>query len=114
MKPLTTRNTELRTPDAGGVADEFLIDANKFEIESWDIDRPKPYPKNARKWSASAVDKVASSIRAYGFRQPIVVDIHGVIIIGHLRLAAAKSLRLKEVPVHVARDLTPAQVEVFG
>jgi DNA modification methylase len=80
------------------------------EIEIWPIDRPKPYPKNARKWSADAVAKVASSIRAYGFRQPIVVDVHGVIIIGHLRLAAAKSLRLKEVPVHVARDLTPAQV----
>jgi DNA modification methylase len=81
-----------------------------MEIEIWSIDRPKPYPKNARKWSADAVAKVASSIRAYGFRQPIVVDKHGVIIIGHLRLAAAKSLRLKTVPVHVARDLTPAQV----
>jgi DNA modification methylase len=80
------------------------------KIEIWPIDRPKPYPKNARKWSADAVAKVASSIRAYGFRQPIVVDVHGVIIIGHLRLASAKSLRLKEVPVHVARDLTPAQV----
>lgn len=81
-----------------------------MEIELWPIDRPKPYPKNARKWSADAVAKVASSIRAYGFRQPIVVDAQGVIIIGHLRVAAAKSLRLKEVPVHIARDLTPAQV----
>jgi DNA modification methylase len=81
------------------------------KIEIWQIDRPKPYPKNARKWGADAIAKVATSIRAYGFRQPIVVDVHGVIIIGHLRLAAAKSLRLKEVPVHVARDLTPAQVK---
>ncbi len=81
-----------------------------MEIEPWDIDRPKPYPKNARKWSSDAVAKVASSIRAYGMRQPIVVDKHGVIIIGHLRLAAAKSLRLRTVPVHIARDLTPAQV----
>ncbi len=82
-----------------------------MDIELWPIGRPKPYLKNARKWSADAVEKVASSIRAYGFRQPIVVDKHGVIIIGHLRLASAKSLRLKEVPVHVARDLTPAQVK---
>jgi DNA modification methylase len=82
----------------------------RVEIEIWPIDRPKPYSKNSRKWSADAVAKVASSIRAYGFRQPIVVDVHGVIIIGHLRLAAAQSLRLKEVPIHVARDLTPAQV----
>jgi DNA modification methylase len=80
-------------------------------IELWPIDRPKPYPKNARHWSATAVAKVASSIREYGFRQPIVVDAHDVIIIGHLRLEAAKSLGLNEVPVHVARDLTPAQVK---
>jgi ParB-like chromosome segregation protein Spo0J len=80
-------------------------------IELWPIDRPKPYPKNARKWSASAVDKVAASIREFGFRQPIVVDREGVIIIGHLRLAAAKKLGLKEAPVHVALDLTPAQVK---
>jgi DNA modification methylase len=80
-------------------------------VELWSIERPKPYPKNARKWNSAAVDKVAASIRAYGFRQPIVVDIHDVIIIGHLRLAAAKKLRLKEVPVHVARDLTPEQVK---
>ena len=56
------------------------------------------------------MDKVAASIREYGFRQPIVVDANDVIIIGHLRLAAAKALRLTEVPVHVAHDLTPAQV----
>jgi DNA modification methylase len=84
---------------------------NTLLIEFWPIDRPKPYPKNARKWTASAVEKVASSIREYGWRQPIVVDVHGVIIIGHLRLAAAKTLGLTEVPVHVASELTPEQVK---
>jgi DNA modification methylase len=79
-------------------------------IELWPIDRPKPYSKNARKWNAAAVAKVAASIREYGFRQPIVVDVHGVIVIGHLRHAAARSLGLTEVPVHVARDLTPEQI----
>jgi len=79
-------------------------------IEYWPIDRPKPYPKNARKWGAVAVEKVASSIRAFGFRQPIVVDAQGVIVIGHLRLAAAMFLGLTEVPVHAAHDLTPTQI----
>jgi len=79
-------------------------------IELWPIDRPKDYPKNARKWSAHAVEKVASSIRAYGWRQPVVVDANEVICIGHLRRAAGKFLGLTEVPVHVARDLTPAQI----
>jgi hypothetical protein len=81
-----------------------------LNIEWWDIDRPKDYPKNARKWSAQAVDKVASSIREYGWRQPIVVDRHEVIAIGHLRRTAGRSLGLTQCPVHVARDLTPAQI----
>ena len=80
-------------------------------VELWPIERPKPYAKNARKWGPNAVEKVAASIREYGFRQPIVVDPQDTIIIGHLRLAAAKKLGLKEVPVHVARDLTPEQVK---
>src|SRR5271157_4955381 len=82
-----------------------------MNIELWPVDRPKPYAKNARKWGTNAVEKVASSIREYGFRQPIVVDPQDTIIIGHLRLAAAKKLELKEVPVHVARDLSPEQVK---
>lgn len=81
-----------------------------FEIEIWPIDRPKDYPKNARKWSAKAVEKVASSIREYGWRQPVVVDAEGVIVIGHLRRTAGRSIGFAEVPVHVARDLTPEQV----
>jgi len=81
-----------------------------FEIESWPIDRPKDYPKNARKWTPAAVEKVASSIREYGWRQPVVVDAHEVIIIGHLRRAAGRKAGMTECPVHVARDLTPEQV----
>src|SRR5271170_5307965 len=81
-----------------------------MHIETWPIDRPKDYPKNARKWSAQAVEKVASSIREYGWRQPVVVDANDVIVIGHLRRAAGKFLGLTEIPVHVARDLTPAQI----
>ena len=81
-----------------------------MHIEQWPINRPKPYPKNARRWNAAAVGKVASSIREYGFRQPIVVDVNDVIVIGHLRREAAKFLGLTQVPVHVARDLTPAQI----
>jgi hypothetical protein len=81
-----------------------------LSIEQWPIDRPVPFPKNARKWSDRAIATLASSIKEYGFRQPIVVDPEGVIVIGHLRLAAAKSLGLAQVPVHVARDLSPLQI----
>jgi ParB-like chromosome segregation protein Spo0J len=82
-------------------------------IESWPIDRPIEYARNARKITASAVDKVAASIQEFGFRQPIVVDKENVIIVGHVRLRAAKKLGMRNVPVHVASNLTPAQVRAY-
>lgn len=84
-----------------------------MEIELWLVDRPTPYKKNARKLSDRAVEVVASSIRQFGWRQPIVVDDEGVIIVGHTRLLAAKALGMTEVPVHVARGLSPAQVQQY-
>src|SRR6266852_4712181 len=83
---------------------------NDLEVCWWPIDRPRDYEKNARKWSHRAVEKVAASIREYGFRQPVVVDSEEVIVIGHLRRAAARTIPLTEIPVHVAHDLTPAQI----
>ena len=84
--------------------------ATAMTIETWPIDRPQPYDKNPR-LNDDAVEVVAKSIREFGFRQPIVVDEDGVVIIGHTRLKAAKSLGLSEVPVHVARGLSPEQVK---
>src|SRR5580704_10623377 len=82
-------------------------------IESWPIDRPIEYARNARKITAAAVDKVAASIQEFGFRQPIVVDKDNVIIVGHVRLRAAKKLGMTHVPVHVAANLTSAQVRAY-
>ena len=48
-------------------------------------------------------------MKEFGFRQAIVVDAEGVVVVGHTRLLAAKQLGLKVVPVHVAADLSPAQ-----
>ena len=81
-----------------------------MKIEMWPIDRPKDYSRNARKWSARAIEVVGNSIVAFGPRQPIVVDKDEVIIIGHLRRAAARARGLTEFPVHVASELTPEQI----
>lgn len=83
--------------------------APALAAEAWPVDRPKPYAKNPRRNDA-AVEKVAASIREFGWAQPIVVDGDGVIIIGHTRIKAAKRLGLKTVPVLVRDDLTPEQV----
>jgi ParB-like chromosome segregation protein Spo0J len=82
-------------------------------VEWRPLDALTPYPQNARVLSSKAVAKVAASIKAFGWRQPIVVDAAGVIIAGHTRLLAAQSLGLKAVPVLVADDLTPAQVRAY-
>ena len=81
-------------------------------VEMWPIDRPKPYERNPRRNDA-AVEKVAASIREFGWDSAIVVDRDGVIIAGHTRLKAAKRLGLAEVPVIVRADLTPEQARAL-
>ena len=84
-----------------------------MKIELWPVDQVIPYARNARTISESAVAKVAASIQEFGWRQPIVVDVHRVIVAGHTRLLAARKLGLKEAPVHVADNLTPAQIKAY-
>src|SRR5437764_12516784 len=72
----------------------------------------QPYQRNPRV-NDPAVAAVAASIRQFGFRQPIVVDEAGVIIVGHTRYKAALKLGLEEVPVHVAVGLSPAQARAY-
>ena len=86
---------------------------NDLQVSWWPIDKPIPYARNSRKIPERAIDKVAASIQEFGWRQAIVVDKDGVIICGHTRLLAAKKLGLHEVPVHVADNLTPAQVKAY-
>jgi DNA modification methylase len=83
-----------------------------MKIEERPTESIKPYESNPRRNDA-AVSAVAESIRLYGFRQPIVVDDHGVIVVGHTRWKAAKHLGLETVPVHVAEDLTPEQARAY-
>jgi DNA modification methylase len=83
-----------------------------MQVEMRPITTIRPYENNPR-LNDAAVDAVAASIREYGFRQPIVVDEDGVIIVGHTRYKAARKLGLEEVPVHVAVGLTPAQAKAY-
>ena len=81
-----------------------------FNIKVKDI---VPYEKNAKTHPDSQVTYIANSIREFGFRQPLVVDKDNVLVIGHGRLAAAKRLGLKEVPVVRADDLTEEQIKAL-
>lgn len=84
-----------------------------MKIEMWLTIKIIPFARNARKIPQQAIDKVAASIQEFSFRQPIVVDKDGVIVCGHTRLLAAQKLGLEHVPVHVAENLTPAQVRAY-
>lgn len=83
-----------------------------MDVKLIPLDQIHPYEKNPRK-NDDAVDKVAASIREFGFRQPIVVDADHVIIAGHTRLEASKRLGLTDVPVVVADDLSEEQVRAY-
>ncbi len=81
-----------------------------MKIQQIDIDKIIPYINNPRKNLNS--DKVASSIKEFGFQQPIVVDKDMSIIVGHTRYEAAKKLDLKTVPVVIA-DLPPLKAKAY-
>ena len=71
-----------------------------------------PYINNPRN-NKNAVDKVASSIKEFGFKVPVIIDRDNVIVTGHTRLLAAQKLGIAEIPCILADDLTPAQIKAF-
>lgn len=71
-----------------------------------------PYARNPRKIDA-AVDGVAASIKEFGFLQPVVIDKDNVIVVGHVRHAAARKLGLDAVPCVRVEDLTEQQVKAY-
>lgn len=83
-----------------------------MQIQNLPLTAIRRYENNPRH-NAAAVDRVAASIRDFGWQQPIVVDESMTIIVGDTRYQAAQKLGLDVVPVHVAAGLTPAQVRAY-
>ena len=83
-----------------------------MKIESRNLSDIRPYDNNPRR-NDDGVDALAASIREFGFRQPIVVDEAGIIVVGHTRWKAARKLGLEQVPVHVASGLTAEQLKAY-
>lgn len=82
------------------------------QIEMIKVEELIPYDNNPRK-NDKAVKAVAESIKQFGFKVPITIDKHGVIVTGHTRLKAAIKLGMKEVPVIRLNDLNDEQVKAF-
>lgn len=84
-----------------------------MKVEQVSPDKLIPYSKNAKQHTPSQVEKIANSIKRFGWQQPIVVDKKGVVIIGHGRLAAAKQLNLETVPVVRSENLSEEDVKAL-
>lgn len=72
-----------------------------------------PYARNSRTHSSQQVDKIAASIREFGFLNPIIVDGRNGIVAGHGRVLAAQKLGLSELPVIDASHLSEAQKRAY-
>lgn len=78
------------------------------------LDWLRPDPKNPRSHPPGQIGKIAESIRAFGFNNPILADPAGVIIAGEARLAAARQLGLATAPVLVLDHLTETQRRAYA
>lgn len=78
------------------------------------IESVKPADRNARTHSQRQLKQIASSIERFGFTSPILVDDDRKILAGHGRLAAAKLIGMKQVPVLCLGDLSPADRKAYA
>jgi DNA modification methylase len=91
----------------GGVESNHV--GSRLKLETWAIDRLIPSSRNARTHTAAQIAEIAGSIRAFGFASPVLVGDDGDLIAGHGRLAAARKLGMREVPVICVGGLSEVQ-----
>ena len=84
-----------------------------LEINYISTDVLIPYVNNSRTHSDKQVTEIASSIKEFGFTNPVLIDKENTIIAGHGRLLASKKLGLKEVPTILLENLTEAQKKAY-
>lgn len=83
------------------------------KIQTVAVDKLIPYINNAKKHSDDQVTRLASSIREFGFVNPILIDKEFNVIAGHGRLMAAKRLNMSEVPCLFIEGLSEAQRKAY-
>jgi ParB/RepB/Spo0J family partition protein len=84
-----------------------------MNIENVDLSKLSAYENNAKKHSAKQIESIAHSIAEFGFNSPILIDENNIIIAGHGRYYAAKSLKLKEVPCVKLSHMSEEQKKAY-
>jgi hypothetical protein len=87
--------------------------ADTLDVQMLPLADLHPDPRNPRN-NTGAIEMIASSIRQFGFKVPLVVNADRLILAGHARYLAAQMLHLTEVPCVLADDLTVEQQRGFS
>ena len=111
----TKSEIEFRHLQAAPVAAPAGVKTRSVErpIISLPVASLTPNPRNARKHSKKQVNKVAASIKEFGFINPVVVDENGTVLVGHCRLEAAALLALETVPTIRLDHLSDEQKRAY-
>ena len=72
-----------------------------------------PYSRNSRTHSESQIAQIAASLKEFGWTVPILIDAENMILAGHGRVAAARKLGIKEIPVVIADGWTESQKRAY-
>ena len=83
------------------------------EMQLVPITKLVPYVNNARTHSPEQIKKLRSSLREFGFINPVIIDRDFNVIAGHGRILAAKEEGIREVPCVFADHLTEAQKKAY-
>lgn len=83
------------------------------EMQLVPITKLVPYVNNARTHSPEQINKLRSSLREFGFINPVIIDRDFGVIAGHGRILAAKEEGITEVPCVFADHLTEAQKKAY-
>lgn len=83
------------------------------EMQLIDIDKLIPYQNNARTHSPAQINKLRSSLREFGFVNPLIIDRDYNVLAGHGRLAGARAEGYEQVPCVFVDDLTEAQKKAY-
>lgn len=90
---------------------KLLHELLHMEVKNIAVDKLIPYEFNNKKHDVTQIDRIANSIKEFGFTQPIVIDKDNFVIIGHGRLEASKKLGLDKVPCVQMDKLNATQIK---
>jgi len=85
----------------------------EYKIDIVDIDLLKPNPNNARQHTDRDIENLVKSISKFGFKNPIIANKDGTILVGNGRYLACKKLGIKQVPVHYT-DMSEEDAKAFA